>query len=129
MSEARVKLLYLIAGIYDIVLGAAYFVAHERLFALFGVPSAGHPSYVQFPALLLILFGLMFLQVSSDPHRYRMFIPYGIGLKAAFSGLAFWYQFTAGVSFMWIPMAVIDLLFLIAFVVAWFSVSRHAEAR
>lgn len=127
MSEAKLKLLFLIAAIYDIVLGVSYFFAHERLFSIFGVPAAGHPTYIQFPALLLVLFGLMFLQVSKNPYRYRMFIPYGIGLKAAFSGLAFWYQFTVGVAFMWMPMATIDLLFLIAFVIAWFSSVQRIE--
>ncbi len=127
MTEARLRLLFLIAGIYDLVLGIAFFVAFGRIFEIFGISPPGHPTYVQFPALLMVLFGLMFLQVSRDPHRYRMFIPYGIGLKAAFSGLAFWYHFTEGVPFMWLPLATIDLLFMIAFVAAWFGTEPSRE--
>ncbi|HCQ67585.1 MAG TPA: hypothetical protein DIU07_21680 [Rhodobacteraceae bacterium] len=126
MNLKSIKILYVVAGLYDLILGFVYFFAHERLFTFFDVPSAGHPTYVEFPAILLVLFGVMFLQISSNPVRHRAMIPYGIGLKAAFSGLAFWYEFTVGVSDMWIPMAVIDLLFLTAFVLAWRSVARIA---
>jgi len=124
MNLKTVRYLFLIAGLYDIALGGLYFFLYEKLFAYFHVPPAGHPTYVQFPALLLVLFGFMFLQIASAPVRYRAMMPYGMGLKAAFAGLAFWYEFNGGVSAMWIPMAVIDLLFLIAFVFAWLSVAR-----
>ncbi len=124
MNLKSIKILFVVAGLYDLILGFVYFFAHERLFTYFDVPPAGHPTYVEFPAILLVLFGVMFLQISSNPVHHRAMIPYGIGLKAAFSGLAFWYEFTVGVSDMWIPMAVVDLLFLAGFVLAWRSVAR-----
>jgi hypothetical protein len=81
---------------------------------------------VQFPALLLIVFGAMFLRISRDPVRHRDLIPYGIGLKAAYSGTVFWYQLTTGVPFMWVPFAWLDVAFLAAFVIAWLGL-RHTR--
>ena len=53
------------------------------------------------------------LRIAQDPIAHRDLIPYGIGLKAAYSGLVFWYQLTEGVPFMWIPFAWVDVVFLL----------------
>ncbi len=127
MTLKSIKTAFLFAGLYDLTLGLAYLVAHETLFATFNVPAPGHPTYVEFPALLLVLFGVMFLQISTDPVRYREMMPYGMALKAAFAGLAFGYHFSSGVSFMWLPLATIDLIFLIVFVLAWRSTAQRAQ--
>ncbi len=127
MTLKSIKTVFLIAGLYDLILGSAYLVGHETLFTAFNVPAPGHPTYVEFPALLLALFGVMFLQISTDPVRYREMMPYGMGLKAAFAGLAFGYHFTSGVSFMWLPLATIDLIFLIVFVLAWRGTTQLAR--
>jgi len=126
MTLKSIKILFVVAGLFDLILGIMYFFAHERLYTYFDMVPAGHPTYVEFPALVLVLFGVVFLQISSNPARYRAIISYGIGLIAASSGLAFWYEFTVGVYDMWIPMAVIAVVFLGALVLAWRSVARMA---
>jgi hypothetical protein len=75
--------------------------------------------YVQFPALLLILFGIMFLCIAGDPHRRYDWIPFGMGLKASYCGLVFWYQLHGGIPLLWIPWAWADLAFLLLFFAAW----------
>ena len=95
------------------------------IFDLFALPPAGHPTYVQFPALLITIFGVMFLQISTDPIKYRSMIPYGMALKAAFSGLTLWSILTIGLAAIWVPVAILDFVFLVAFVVAWRSISRQ----
>lgn len=78
-----------------------------------------HPGYVQFPALLLLVFAAMFLQVARDPVQNRGLIPYGMGLKAAYSGSVFWHQLTSGIPAMWVGWAWVDLVFLVLFVAAF----------
>jgi hypothetical protein len=56
-------------------------------------------------------------------------ILYGVGLKVAYSGTAFWYQLTGGIPFMWIPWAWADLVFLVLFVVAWNKLGSPVPAR
>lgn len=70
------------------------------------------------PALLLLVFAAMFFRIASDPVKYRHMIVYGIGLKAAYSGTAFWYQLRGNIPPMWIPVAWLDLTFLVLFVLA-----------
>lgn len=128
MSLKWITTLFVVAGVYDVLLGAAFLFGHARIFAHFGVEPANHPAYIAFPALLLITFGLMFFQIGADPVRFRSLMPYGMALKASYAGLAFWYQLTIGVPSMWMPWAWIDLLFLIAFFLAWRSVAASPEA-
>ncbi len=120
-SKTLIPVLFVLVAAYDGLLGAAFLVKPLSLFAWYGVTPPNHVGYVQFPALLLILFALMFLQVALDPLRYRNLIPYGIGLKIAYSGLVFRYWLTTGLPDMWKPFAVIDavtaVLFLWAYIV------------
>ena len=119
MIAGWIRPLFLIAGLYDALLGLAFFFGHEPIFAYFGVTPPNHPAYIEFPAALLVVFGVMFFHIASDPVRLRPLIPYGIALKVAYAGLAILYQVTGGIPSMWLPWAWMDLCFLLAFAVAW----------
>lgn len=123
MDLKKAKTLFLVAGIYDLILGPIYFFGYQTLFDMFALPAAGHPTYVQFPALLITIFGVMFLQISTDPVKYRSMIPYGMALKVGFVGLAIWSVLTVGLASVWLLIALLDFLFLIAFILAWRSTS------
>jgi hypothetical protein len=123
VNKTWIRPLFLVAGLYDGLLGLAFFFGHDRIFAYFEVTPANHPAYVEFPALLLVVFGVMFFHVASDPVRLRPLIPYGIALKAAYAGLALWYQYTVGIPSMWLPWAWMDVGFLVAFLLAWMALS------
>jgi hypothetical protein len=127
MSTSWRKWLFYVAALYDGVLGVAFVFFWPGVFRLFDVTPPNHGGYVQFPAFLLIIFGVMFLRIAQDPIAHRELIPYGIGLKAAYSGLVFWYQLTAGVPFMWIPFAWADVAFLLLFVLARQPISIGAR--
>jgi hypothetical protein len=121
------RVLFYVSAVYDGVLGLAFVFFWPWVFQFFDVTPPNHGGYVQFPALLLVIFGVMFLRIARDPDANRDLIAYGIGLKAAYCGLVFWYQFTAGVPAMWIPFAWLDLLFLGLFVIAQQSAPRAVE--
>ena len=128
MNTNWIKPLFIVAGLYDGALGLIFFFAHEGILSYFVVTPPNHPAYIEFPALLLVLFGAMFLQIASDPVRFRSLILYGVGLKAAYSGMAFWYQFTVGIPSMWLPWAWFDLLFLLAFLTAFTKLPSDRKA-
>ena len=129
MSIRWIKLLLLVCGIYDLLLGAVVAIAPAAFFRIAGVTPPNHYGYVQFPALLLIIFGAMFLRAAADPVRRRDVIVYGMALKASYSGLVFWYELHGGVPALWIPWAWADLAFLLLFLVAWRTVSRESLVR
>lgn len=118
--------LFIIAALYDGVLGLAFLAAPMAIFAFYGVEPPNHPAYVQFPALLLLVFAAMFVAVAANPLKNHALIPYGIALKASYSGLAFGYQATWGIPSMWLPWAWADLVFLALFAVAWLGLRRQA---
>jgi hypothetical protein len=114
-----IKPLFVIAAIYDAVLGLAFLFFAAPIFSLYGVEPPNHPAYVQFPALLLLIFAAIFIRIAKDPKGQRTLIPYGMALKASYSGLTFWHELTGGVPSMWVPWAWADLGFLLAFIIAW----------
>lgn len=114
-----IKPLFVIAAVYDGVLGLVFLFFPLWVFSIHGVVPPNHLAYIQFPALLLLVFAAIFFRIASNPKRHRELIPYGIALKASYAGLAFLYELTEGIPFMWIPWAWADLAFLFAFFAAW----------
>jgi hypothetical protein len=128
MIKSWIKPLFIIAGLYDGLLALAFLFFANEIFQGFGVEAPNHPAYIKFPALLLLIFAAMFLRIAGDPVKHRELMLYGVGLKIAYSGTAFWYQFTQGISFMWIPWAWADLVFLVLFLMAWKSTAPNHGA-
>jgi hypothetical protein len=118
MSSDWRKPLFYVAALYDAVLGLVFVLFWDQVFAHFGITPPNHPGYVQFPGLLLIIFGLMFLRIARDPDANRPLIGYGIALKIAYSGLVFRYALTSGIPRMWVWCAWADLAFLVLFALA-----------
>jgi hypothetical protein len=128
MSQRWIRALFVAAALYDGVLGLAVFSIPGPIFAYFGVTPPNHFAYVQFPALLLLIFAAMFIRVARDPAKNRELMLYGCGLKISYCALAFWYLVTTGIPSMWIPWAWADLVFLVLFLWAWASTGRSARA-
>ena len=120
------KLLFVISGLYDGLLGLAFLFRGPLLFQYFQVTPPNHFGYIKFPALILIVFGAMFLRIASDPRKYRDMIPLGMGLKVAYVSTVFYYQMHGGLPAMWIPFAWADLGFLVLFVISWTGLRRPA---
>lgn len=127
MKQKWIRPLFLLAAFYDGILGLAFIVAPAGIFAMYGVEPPNHMAYVQFPAMLLILFAIMFYRVAMDPVRNRDLILYGCGLKFAYCSLAFWYMLTTRIPAMWVPWAYADLLFLLLFFLSWKSTGGRPE--
>ena len=124
-TKRAITALFIVAAIYDGLLGAAFLLGGGAVFQRFGVTPPNHPGYVQFPAALLVVFALMFTAVAVNPVRNRNLIPYGILLKLAYCGVVSFHWFTAGLPSMWKPFCIADLIFLILFAWAWTVLGRE----
>jgi hypothetical protein len=111
--------------IYDAVLGIAFLFFGLEVFKLAGMPPPNHIGYIQFPALILILFGIMLLRIAADPAGRREWIPHGMGLKVAYFGVVFWHNLHGGVPMLWIPFAWSDVAFFFLFFASWWRLRRH----
>lgn len=118
-SFGWIRAVFGVAASYDLGLGALFLLAPLYPFELFEVTPPNHLGYVQFPAALLVIFGLMFAAVARDPLANRNLIPYGILLKLSYASAVIGYWAGAGVPGMWKPFAVIDLAMAAAFAAAW----------
>ena len=119
MTKRVITVLFIVASIYDGLLGVAFLFRSGDLFQWFCITPPNHPGYVQFPAALLIVFAIMFMAIAMNPVRNHNLIPYGVFLKASYCGVVLFHWLTAGVPGMWKPFCVFDLVFLVAFIWAW----------
>src|SRR2546421_2820371 len=94
MTLSTIRLLFVIAGVYDFVIGLAFLFFGPQLFDSTGVPHPNHWGYVQFGSLLLVIFGTMFFTVAYDPVANRNFMQYGMLLKLSYTGLVAYYWIT-----------------------------------
>lgn len=124
MKRGFLVVLFYLAAIYDGILGLLFLLAGPWLFATTGITPPNHFGYLHFPAALLLTFGLLFLAVARKPERNRNLIPFGILLKLSYCGVAFYHWLTAGIPWIWKPFAIIDLVFLVLFVMAFRSLPR-----
>ena len=90
MTTTMVKGLFIIAAIYDGVLGLLFLFSPGLAFEMFEVVPPNHFGYVQFPAILLLIFAAMFYRVAMDPVANRFIMLYGVALKAGYSGIVFY---------------------------------------
>ncbi len=118
MQTKWARVLFTAAGLYDGVLGLAFLFVPTWVFSLNHVEPPNHPAYVQFPAVLLLVFALMFFRLAADPVSRKELILYGCVIKAAYCGIVLFYHATRGIPSMWLPWAWADLVFLVLFLLA-----------
>jgi len=119
-----VSVLFVVAALYDGLLGLFFLFAGASVFQWFGVTPPNHWGYVQFPAALLIVFAIMFAMVAKNPMANRNLIPYGMLLKLSYCGVVFFYWIKTGIPNMWKPFAFGDLVFLMLFGWAYRSLAK-----
>lgn len=128
MQLAQIRWLFLIAALYDFLIGLTFLLFGPRLFAAAGVPQPNHWGYIQFGALMLMIFGTMFFAVARDPAANRLLIPYGMLLKLSYTALAGYYWATMELPLLFKPFAVIDGIMFILFWMAYKALATdHAS--
>ncbi len=127
MKHQWIRRLFVIAGIYDVILGMVFLLVPSKVFAFYGETPPDPMLYVQFPAALLLVFAVMFFMIAIDPIKNSNQILYGCGLKVSYCAIAFGYSLTSGISPMWMPWAWLDLIFLLLFILAWRSLASQKQ--
>jgi hypothetical protein len=113
-----VKSLFIIAGLYDGILGIVFIFMPLQFFNLAHVVPPNHIGYVQFPAMLLIAFAIMFFSIAKDPIKNGNLILYGILLKISYCSVVFAHSMINNIPSIWVLFGYFDLAFLIAFFMA-----------
>lgn len=124
LRQTLIRVLFIVAALYDGILGAVFLLAGPSVFSWFDVTPPNHWGYIQFPAALLLVFSLMFASVAARPQANRNLIVYGMLLKLSFSGMVFFHWAMNNVPWMWKPLGVIDAGFLAGFGWAYWMLTR-----
>jgi hypothetical protein len=114
-----VRIGFLIAGLYDFIIGLAFLFAGAWIFDNAGVPPPNHWAYIEFASLLLIVFGTMFFAIAADPISHRNLMPFGMLLKVCYTGLVAYYWATAECPMLFKPFAIIDGMMFVLFWLAY----------
>ena len=125
MNVNYVRLLFLISGVYDLVIGLGFLGFGPTIFEKADVPPPNHWAYVFFASMLVVTYGIMLLAVAADPQGNRNFIPFGILLKLSYTGLVTYYWISDGVPMMFKPFAFIDGIMLAMFVAAYVELRKR----
>jgi hypothetical protein len=119
----------LVAALYDLLLGAAFVVAGEQVLSAISMQLPPHVAYIQLAAVFIFVQGLSYWLAFRDPLGNLGIIRVGVAYKAAYAGLAIWYLAIGLLpSIFFIPWAIIDLGFLVGFVLFLRAASRAAAA-
>ena len=124
-NNLAVKVLFYIAAAYDGVLGIIFLAKPMCLFEAFEITPPNHAGYVQFPAMLLVVFAVLFFNIARNPAANRNLILYGILLKVSYCTVVFGYWFTDGIPIIWKPFAICDLIFIALFILAQQSLGQE----
>lgn len=120
---------FMIAALYDIILGIAFLLFGEQILEWIGMELPPHIAYIQLAAVFIFVQGLSYLLVWTDPPRYLGLVMIGVAYKVAYAGLALWYLIIGELpSNFFIPWAVIDVLFLIGFLLFLRAAMRSPDA-
>ena len=121
---------FLVAALYDLLLGAAFVAFGEQLLSAIGMELPPHVAYIQLAAVFIFVQGLSYALVYRDPLSNLGIVRVGVAYKAAYAGLALWYLVIGLLpSVFFLPWAAIDVIFLVGFVAFLREARRGGSAR
>ena len=112
-------------GVYDVVLGVAFFVFYERLFDLLDIPLPDTAAYIHLSAALIAVQGVSYLLAARRPIRNVDIIRVGVLYKLTYAGLALYYALIGEaphVLFLW--FGAVDAVTVVAFAAFLWLVRR-----
>jgi hypothetical protein len=119
MGKRSIQAVFGLSALYDLILGLIFLLIPLQIYNFFTIPPPNHWGYVHFPALLLMIFALMFFAIAWNPLQNRNLIPYGVLFKFSYSGVVLYYWIASGLPHLWKPFAIVDAVMAILFIWAY----------
>lgn len=128
MSLKAIKTTFLIAAIYDLGLGVVFGLFFAPIFRGLGTPLPYNTGYIQLSAAYVFVFGVAFYIIFKNPQQNWQMIVVGILMKLAFIIVIFGHLIFDTIPPVFVPIAVLDILFVPPFVMAYNSLKGLAAA-
>ena len=85
------KGVFVVATIYDLVLGFVFFFFYQNIFNLFGIPLPDNPSYAHLSAAFVFVQGLSYWFVYLNLKRNIDIVKVGLVYKIVYTAVAFFH--------------------------------------
>ncbi|MBN1539293.1 MAG: hypothetical protein JW939_04045 [Candidatus Thermoplasmatota archaeon] len=119
MKRGYYRGLYLVAALYDLILGLCFLFFWKPLMEMFDIPIPSNPAYLSASAMFIFLFGvLLFLIFLKPKGSFRMVI-YSVCMKIGYAAVVLYYLVTRGADFVEWPFlvfAAVDMVFAVLFI-------------
>jgi hypothetical protein len=114
---SRDRALFVVAAVYDIVLGIAFFFLYGPIFAVLAIPLPPNTSYIHITAAFVFVQGVGYGLVARDLARNHDLVRLGVIYKGIYVAVAL-YELALGqlISDVFLWFAVFDFMFLVLFV-------------
>lgn len=122
MKEGYYKGLYLIAALYDFILGFAFLFFYKQIYQMTGMNLPDNPAYLSMCAVFVMLLAVAFFLIYRDPKSGRKLIIYSILYKFAYICVVVYYyalgkiQNLMYVDIPFLILVVTDLIFALLFI-------------
>jgi len=125
-NERPYRILFLIAALYDFILGFVFFAFLRFFFEdLFRIPYPLYPAFFQAAAAFVFVMGVGFYFVYRNMYRNIDIVKVGIVFKLFYTGLAFYHVFVKGMPWIFSVFGFLDLIFIVFFVFFLLAVRRE----
>ena len=118
MERGYYKKLYLIAALYDLLLGFGFLLFYKFIYKMFNMNLPENPAYLSLCAILIGIYGILLFMIHKNPENNRITIVYAILIKFAFVAVVLYYWLFVGPEYVDIPFRIIagiDLIFAFLF--------------
>ena len=118
MERGDYKKLYLIAALYDLILGFGFLLFYKIIYKVLGMNLPENPAYLSLCAIMIGIYGILLFMIYKNPENNRIAIVYAILVKFAFVAVVLYYWLIIGPGYVDVPFRIIagiDLIFAFLF--------------
>lgn len=128
-NEKSYRNLFLIAALYDFVLGFVFFFFLRFFFEnIFEIPAPNYPAFFQAAAAFVFVMGVGFYFVYLNLYRNIDIVKLGIVFKVVYTALAFYYVFIENMPWIFSLFGFLDIIFIVFFIFFLRAVKREKPA-
>ena len=127
-NEKFYRNLFLIAALYDFILGFFFFAFWRLIFDhILNMPYPNYLAFYQGAAAFILAMGVGFYFVYLNMYRNIDIVKLGIVFKLFYTGLAFYYVFFQGMPWIFSVFGLLDLIFIVFFVFFLLAIRREVK--
>ncbi len=118
MGAGYFKRLYLIAALYDLILGFGFLLFYKIIYKVLGMNLPENPAYLSLCAIMIGIYGILLFMIYKNPEKSKGMIVYAILIKFAFVAVVLYYWLFVGSEYVDVPFRIIagiDLVFGLLF--------------